>query len=132
MSRSPLVALLLSFSFALQLVLTGAGTTCILPGGAGHGSGIAAAVDGMPGMNMADRPAKTDASPDDRGSAEAPCNHATARVSCVIMAPCAGGFVGNVATVSAGTSPALISVAGALVAMPLSPTIPPEPPPPRA
>jgi hypothetical protein len=128
MRRSPLVALVLSFSFALQLLLARDGTTCVGAGGDHHGMDMAASaapsVD-MSGMDM----------PSDASEHEAPhgsCDHESAGTACLVMAPCASGFVSIAANVddNAGTIPGRVAISE--VVMPASRTHPPELPPPRA
>lgn len=129
MKRSPLVAILLSFSFALQLGLARDGTTCVMPGAEHHGMEMATAAKTavhMSGMDMS-----VDALPD-APSPESSCNHESAATACLVMAPCASGFLEIAATVNedAGALPERIAVA--TVVMPPSRSSPPELPPPRA
>jgi hypothetical protein len=129
MRRSPLVALLLSFSFALQLVLARDGTTCVMPG-VEH-DGMAMAMAGQPAAGMSGMDMPLDVSPDATGR-ESSCDHESAATACLVMAPCASGFVPIAETVDddAGALPERIAVATIL--MPPSRTTPPELPPPRA
>jgi hypothetical protein len=129
MRRSPLVALLLTFSFALQLVLARDGTTCVMPAAEHDGMTmpmVEQAAPGMSGMDMA-----ADGSPDGAPQ-KSSCDHESAATACLVMAPCASGFVAIAAIVDddAGVLPERIVVATLL--MPPSRTTPPEPPPPRA
>jgi hypothetical protein len=129
MRRSPLVALLLSFSFALQLVLARDGTTCVMPGAEHHG--MAMATVAAPAVDMSAMDMPLDVSPDG-GPQKSSCDHESAATACLVMAPCASGFLTISATVNddAGALPERIAVA--TVVMPPSRTNPPELPPPRA
>lgn len=129
MKRSPLVALLLSFSFALQLVLARDGTTCVMPGAEHHAMEMATAAQTAVDMSVMDM--STAASPD-AAPQESSCNHESATTACLVMAPCASGFLAIAATVNedAGVLPERIAVT--TVVMPPSRTSPPELPPPRA
>lgn len=128
MRRSPLVALLLSFSFALQLVLARDGTTCVMPG-AEH-DGMAMAMAGQPAVDMSAMDMPLDVSSD--GAPQDSCDHESTATACLVMAPCASGFLAIAAPVDddAGALPEGIVVA--TIVMPPSRTTPPEPPPPRA
>jgi hypothetical protein len=129
MRRSPLVALLLSFSFALQLALARDGTTCVMPSAEHDGMAMATMEQEATGMSAMDMPLNV--SPD--GAPQEPsCDHESAATACLVMAPCASGFVAISATVDddAGALPERIVVA--TIVMPPSRTSPPEPPPPRA
>lgn len=129
MRRSPLVAFVLSFSFALQLVLARDGTTCVMPG-AEH-DGMAMAMAGQPAVDMSAMDMPADVSPDGARQ-ESSCDHESAATACLVMAPCASGFLAIAAPVDddAGALPERIAVA--TVVMPPSRTNPPELPPPRA
>jgi hypothetical protein len=129
MRRSPLVALLLSFSFALQLVLARDGTTCVMPG-AEH-DGMAMAMAGQPAVDMSAMDMPADVSPDGARQ-ESSCDHESAATACLVMAPCAGGFLAIAAPIDddAGALPERIVLA--TIVMPPSRTTPPELPPPRA
>jgi hypothetical protein len=128
MRPSPLVALLLSFSFALQLVLARDGTTCVMPGAEHHGMEMATpaqtAVD-MSAMDMS-----THASPD-APPTESSCNHESAATACLVMAPCAGGFLAIAAAVDDDAAAMPDRIAAATIVMPPSRSSPPELPPPR-
>lgn len=129
MRRFPLVALLLSFSFALQLVLARDGTTCVMTGGEDHGSAmpmVGQTMAGMNGMGMA-----TAASPDGAPQ-EPPCDHESAATTCLVMAPCATGFLMIAATVSDDEVALPDRILAATIVMPPSRNTPPELPPPRA
>ena len=128
MRRTRIVALLLSFSFALQLVLARDGTTCVMPGAKHAGMEmptVAQAPIDMSAMDMSSV-ASPDAAPQ-----ESSCNHESATTACLVMAPCASGFLAIAATVNedAGALPERIAVT--TVVMPPSLTTPPELPPPR-
>ncbi len=129
MRRSPFVALLLSVSFALQLVLARDGTTCVMPGAEHQGMEMATAAQtagDMSGMNMSH-----DASPDGAPQ-ESSCDHESAATACLVMAPCASGFVAVAATVDDDSHALPERIAVATVVMPPSLNTPPELPPPRA
>ena len=129
MRRSPFVVLLLSFSFGLQLVLARDGTTCVMPNAEHHAMEMATAPQATVDMSAMDM--STHASPD-APPPESSCNHESAATACLVMAPCASGFLAIAATVNedAGALPERIAVA--TVVMPPSRTSPPELPPPRA
>lgn len=129
MRRSPLVALLLSFSFALQLVLARDGTTCVMTGGEDHASAmpmVGQTMAGMSGMDMA-----TGASPDGAPQ-EPPCDHGSKATACLVMAPCATGFLIIAATVNDDEVAPPDRILTATIVMPVSRNTPPELPPPRA
>ena len=125
MTRSPLVAALLSISFGFQLLLAAGGVTCV---DADHGTMHAAAQmatdPGMTGMDM-DMPMPT-------GDRDAPCDQPATPGACQLMGPCASSFIAI--AVSDPDRPTLAAprVAGPNSLPPLSRTFPPEPPPPRA
>lgn len=129
MRRSPRVALLLSLSFALQLVLARDGTTCVMPGAEHHGMEVATAAETAVDMSAMDM---SPAVSPDAAPREPSCNHESAATACLVMAPCASGFLAIGVTVNedAGAVPERIAVA--TVVMPSSRTNPPELPPPRA
>ena len=132
MRRSPLVAAILSGSFALQLLLAGGGTTCVDPA---HGSpagysdpGLAA----MAGMDMT--MSMPDQGPDAKhtpSTDQAPCDQPTAPSNCQVLAACATSIVAS-AIVNLDTSDVTIAERITLPTLALSSrAIPPEPPPPR-
>jgi hypothetical protein len=132
-----LIATLLSGSFALQLLLAGAGSTCVMPSGAHETvatSGAAAEPMRMTGMDMSDMSAagRAPTSLHDHGDGGAPCERRGTPRMCQVMASCAGGFVVaeshelRVAT----AVPAVVE--SSIVTAPASRSIPPELPPPRA
>jgi hypothetical protein len=128
MRRSQLVALLLFFSFALQLVLARDGTTCVMPGAEHRGMEMMTLA--QPAVDMSAMGMSTDVAQDEAPQ-ESSCDHEAAATACLVMAPCAGGFLAVAATVDdAGALPERIAVA--TIVMPPSLTTPPEPPPPRA
>lgn len=129
MRRSPLVALLLSFSFALQLVLARDGTTCVMPGDDHDGMEMATMAQTSVDMSMMDM--SSDAAP--TGASQEPsCDHESAATACLVMARCAGGFVTLAGTVDDRAHPLSERIVLATIVMPPSRTIPPELPPPRA
>ena len=129
MRRSPLVALTLAFSFALQLVLSRDGTTCVMSGGEDHASAMPMVGQIMPDMNGMDMP--MDASPGS-GPQEPPCDHESTATACLVMAPCATGFLTIAATVYDDELALPDRILAATIVMPPSRNTPPEPPPPRA
>ncbi|MBA3559612.1 MAG: hypothetical protein H0W30_13580 [Gemmatimonadaceae bacterium] len=131
MKRS-LVAILLSGSFALQLLAAGSGAACVMPSnGSASGNETASADGRMAGMDMtADNtnPLPTD----DSVPSQPPCDQPASLAACHIMAPCAGSFMTiPLAAVDAqSVAPSRVVAASALE--PSSQTFPPELPPPRA
>jgi hypothetical protein len=138
MVRSRLFATLLSFSFALQVVLAGTGSTCVLPSGTAQGvastAGAGMADMPMPGMDMGANPSDDGAPARSHGhdSGGAPCDQPGTPAACWVTAPCAGGFVAIAATGDASFAGASAAVVAWTVTMPPSRTTPPELPPPRA
>lgn len=134
-----LVATLLSGTFALQLLLAGAGSACVMPSGNGahmaRGSSDASAGhSGATGMNMPETSAANPApAPShDHGDGGAPCEQPGTPRMCQLMASCAGGFVvveSHERRVAAAV-PAVVE--SSIVTAPSSRSIPPELPPPRA
>jgi hypothetical protein len=129
MRPSRLVALLLSFSFALQLLLARDGTTCVMPGADHREMGMATMAQ-MP-VDMSAMDMSLDALPD-APPQESSCNHESATTTCLVMAPCASGFLAIAATVNEDVGALPERIAVATVVMPPSRTSPPELPPPRA
>jgi hypothetical protein len=129
MKRSRLVALLLSLSFTLQLALARDGTTCVMPGDETHASAMSMA--GQPAVDMSSMDMSLDVLP---GAAprESSCDHEATATACLVMAPCASGFVAVAATFDDDAAGLPERVVPATIVMPPSPTIPPELPPPRA
>lgn len=133
MRRSPLVAAILSGSFAFQLVLAGGGTTCVDPG---HGSLVGysdpslAAMAGMDmSMSMGDQGGDANHAP---STDQAPCDQPTTPGKCQVLAACATSIVIS-AIVDLEMSDVTIAerIARPMLAL-SSRAIPPEPPPPRA
>ena len=125
MTRSPLVAALLSLSLAFQLLLASGGPACI---DADHGAmhpADSGAGEGMAGMDMA-----TD-TPMPGGDNEAPCDQPATPGACQLMGPCSISFIA-IAVVELDR-PALVSprAVGTIALAPHSRTIAPELPPPR-
>lgn len=81
---------------------------------------------GMSGMDMA-----TGAFPD-RAPEGGPCDHESAATSCLVMAPCATGFVTIAASVTDNDVALPDRILAAMIVMPPSRNTPPELPPPRA
>lgn len=135
MRRSPFVAALLSGSFALQLVLAGAGATCVDPDhSAGHANEGAEA-HSMTGMETATEMPDYGA-PVLPGEAtqpgEAPCDQPVTPGDCQVLAPCAGGiFFSAGSDISASARVISRALPRPVLAL-SSTTIPPELPPPRA
>jgi hypothetical protein len=129
MRRSPLVALLLSISFALQLVVARDGTTCVMPGDESHATAMPmarqTAVD-MSAMDMS-RDVSLGGAPQ-----ESSCDHESAATACLVMAPCASGFLAVATTVDDDAAALPERVVPATIVMPPSLNSPPELPPPRA
>lgn len=128
MTRSPLIAALLSLTFGLQLMLAGGGAACI---DGGHGTTSPA--DGASELAMADMnmPMAMDTSiPTDDDPA--PCDQPSAPGGCQLMGPCAGGFIAIAAADFDRPAPAPSRVVGFVSPAPHLQTFPPEPPPPRA
>lgn len=136
--RRSLVAMLLSASFAFQLLLAGAGSMCVMPSG---GANTAAVVmtggtsdAGMPDMAMPGMP-RNDGTPESsHGHAPngAPCDQPGTPAACPVMAPCAGGFIAIASPTGAVPAEVPVGVVVSAATAPSSRTVPPEPPPPRA
>ena len=133
MRRSPLVAAILSGSFAFQLLLAGGGTTCVDPG---HGSVAGypdASTPPMAGMDMSmsmgDQGRDANHAP---STDQAPCDQPTAPGNCQVLAACATSIVVS-AIVDLEMSDVTITERMTRPTLALSSrAIPPEPPPPRA
>jgi len=139
MRRSPLLATLLSASFALQLLLASGGAACVLPGHEAHSDAMAAmamAESAMPGMDMAAMDMGTRSEPRTGAPADAadhvPCDQPTTAAGCLVMGPCAVAFIAVASTAVAGDTRLPTHVISALVLEPASSVFPPEIPPPRA
>lgn len=133
MRRSPLVAAILSGSFALQLLLAGGGTTCVDPA---HGSLTRHSDPGLPAMAGMDMSmSMPNHGPDAKqtpSTDQAPCDQPTAPSNCQVLAACATSVVAS-AIVNLDTSNVTIAERITLPTLALSSrAIPPEPPPPRA
>lgn len=133
MRRSPLVAAILSGSFAFQLLLAGGGTTCVDPthgSPAGYSDPGLAAMAGMDmSMSMPDHGPDAKQTP---STDQAPCDQPTAPSNCQVLAACATSVVAS-AIVNLDTSDVTIAERITLPTLALSSrAIPPEPPPPRA
>ena len=123
MTRSPLVAVLLSISFAFQLLLAGGGAACV---DADHGAMHAAGSAGD--QAMADMDMTMDMPTDGR---QAPCDQPATPGACQLMGPCSVSFI---AISVAELDRRVVEPAGAIGALalaPLSRTVAPELPPPR-
>ena len=133
MRRSPLVAAILSGSFALQLLLAGGGTTCVDPA---HGWLTGHSDPGLPAMAGMDMSmSMPNQGPDAKqtpSTDQAPCDQPTAPSNCQVLAACATSIVAS-AIVNLDTSGVSIAERITLPTLALSSrAIPPEPPPPRA
>lgn len=133
MRRSPLVAAILSGSFAFQLLLAGGGTTCVDHAHAslaGHSDPGPAAMAGMDmSMSMGDHGRDADRTP---STDQAPCDQPTAPSNCQVLAACATSIVVS-AIVDLKMSDVTITQRITRPTLALSSrAIPPEPPPPRA
>lgn len=126
MTRSPLVAALLSISFAFQLLLAGGGAACV---DADHGAmhtAESAADQAMAGMDMEmDMPMPTS------GDSPAPCDQPATPGACQLMGPCSISFIAI--AVAELDRPILVSprAVGTIALAPHSRTVAPELPPPR-
>lgn len=124
------IAALLSGALLLQLVLVGSGFACALPmqmatDAPGADMTAMAGMD-MPSTDAAPIPASTPA-PDD-----APCRLPWAPAGCQSMAPCAPTVVAS-AVVTVSLPPGAVATEVTLAVLgPLTRSIPPELPPPRA
>ena len=137
MIRSRLFAVLVSFTLSLQLVLAGAGVTCLAPSGAETSSRAVDDVVGMSGMNMTDAAgrasaSKNDSAPEERGSGSIPCERAPAWTNCQLFASCAAGFVAADTRANDAAQVALSTLRVIELLAPSSRTVAPELPPPRA
>ena len=137
MIRNRLLAVLVSFALSLQLVLAGAGVTCLAPSGAAASSRVGDGMAGMRGMDMTDSGGRASASkntsaPEERGSSRNPCERAPASTNCQLFASCAAGFVAADTRTNdaARVAPSTLRVIELLT--PSSRTVAPELPPPRA
>ena len=137
MRRSPLVAAILSGSFALQLLLAGGGSTCVDPA---HGSLAGHSDPGQPAMAGMDMSMDMSMSVSEHGpdsdqapsTDQAPCDQPTAPSSCQVLAACASGFFTS-ALADYDVSDHLPAQRVTRPALTLSSrTVPPELPPPRA
>jgi hypothetical protein len=133
MRRSPLVAAILSGSFAFQLLLAGGGTTCVDPA---HGSLAGDSDPGLPAMagmdmsmSMPDHGPDADYTP---LTDPTPCDQPTAPSDCQVLAACATSIVVS-AIVDLEMRDVTITERITRPTLALSSrAIPPEPPPPRA
>ena len=133
MRRSPLVAAILSGSFAFQLVLAGSGTTCVDPAHGSLAGGSDPGLATMAGMDMStsmgDQGGDVDHTP---WTDQAPCDQPTAPGKCQVLAPCATSIVVS-AIVDLEMSDVTISERITRPTLALSSrAISPELPPPRA
>jgi hypothetical protein len=130
-----LVATLLSGSFALQLLLAGVGSACVMPRGAAHApaSPAAEAQAGMAGMDMSGAPAADHATTQAQDHGDGvPCDQPGTSRMCQVMASCAGGFVVGESNEQRVAVVVPSAVESSIVTAPSSRTIAPELPPPRA
>ena len=138
MIRSRLFAVLVSLALSLQLVLAGAGVTCLSPSSADASGQLSNGMAGMSGMEMmglaerATNAGKDASAPEERGSGSVPCERTPASTNCQLFASCAAGFV----AADTGTNDAVQVAPSALrviaLLTPPSRTVAPELPPPRA
>lgn len=137
MIRNRLFAVLVSFALSLQLVLAGAGVTCLAPSGAQASSRAGDDMAGMSGIDMTSSAgtssaSKNNSAPEERGSGSIPCERAPASTNCQLFASCAAGFVAADTRTNdaARVAPSTLRVIELLT--PSSRTVAPELPPPRA
>lgn len=133
MRRSPLVAAILSGSFAFQLLLAGGGTTCVDPAQGSLAEYPDPGLAAMAGMDMST--SMSDQGRDanhTRSTDQAPCDQPTAPSKCQVLAACATSIVVS-AIVDLEMSDVTITERITRPTLALSSrAIPPEPPPPRA
>lgn len=130
-----LIATLLSGSFALQLLLAGAGSTCVMPSGSGaHVTASPAAEHtAMAGMDMPAMPAADHATTQSHDHGDGvPCEQPGTPGMCQVMASCAGGFVVAEPHEQRVAVAVPSAVESSTMTTPTSRTIAPELPPPRA
>ena len=133
--RSRILAVFLSASFAVQLVLAGVGTTCVREG-SDRGASAAGSMAGMdmPGAGRAtageSRYASADAGLPARS--DAPCNQTDYRSICQILSACATGFVTVAQSEVAVELELAVAVPALQAEAPTSRSVAPELPPPRA
>lgn len=130
MPRRPVAASLFAGLFAIQLVLAGVSGACSMRDHAAAASPAAEDMR-MADMTMADMP-MTRAGTTGDGSESIPCDHPVSPDRCQTMAPCVASYVLPRAVSLAAPPVIVASVAVAFEAMPLSASLAPEPPPPRA
>lgn len=120
MTRSPIVAALLSLSLAFQLMLVGGGASCV---DGDHASMHSSATDvaAMSGMDM----------PMPEGDGHEPCDQSATPGACKVTAACSGGFIAVAAADLDRPVPAGTRAVGLIPTAPPSRTVPPELPPPR-
>lgn len=134
MNRHPIIAAILSTSFAFQLVLAGIGSACAMPG---SGSDGAASHMAMTGMQMdGARPVAVE-QPDGTkaphsGNQAPPCDQSTPGAACQLMGPCAGSFVAPPFTDANEATAVPGRIARSEASSPPSRSTAPELPPPRA
>ena len=117
------VAALLAASFALQLLLGGAGSACAMPGGG----------DSHMAMPAGDHAVMAAHSHVHGGhDAGAPCGHRSTAEACQVMAPCAGISMVAVSPMRPEAADVPAVTVSSIVTALSSRTIPPELPPPRA
>lgn len=98
-----------------------------MTGSEDHGSAmVGPTMAGMSGMEMATGASR------DGAAQDPPCDHESAATSCLVMAPCATGFVTIAATVTDNDIALPDRILAATIVMPPSRNTPPELPPPRA
>lgn len=120
MTRSPIIAALLSLSLAFQLMLVGGGASCA---GGDHASMHSAATSAS-AMSMPDMPMPA-------GDGKEPCDQSATPGACKVMAACSGGFVAVAAPDLNPAAPGGTLAVGFIPTAPSSRTVPPELPPPR-
>ena len=124
MTPSPLISALLSVCFGFQLLLAGGGAMCVdADHGAMHAAGSADDA-AMAGMDM-DMPMPS-------SDGQAPCDQPSAPGACQLMGPCSGAFIAIAMADLEQPAVASSRVLSPTALPPLSRTVPPEPPPPRA
>ena len=126
--------MLLASFVTLQFTLVSGGAGCLMPSRGAVPSGVisdATQSRGMAGMDMGDEVAASDdATP---ASSDAPCDESTATVTCPTMAACTSAALPLPVQVTATASAMDASSPAALrMLAPLSVSVAPELPPPRA
>ena len=138
MIRNRLFAVLVSFALSLQLMLAGAGVTCLAPSGAAASARVGDDMAGMSGMDMTGSAgtvasaSKNNSAQEKRGSGSAPCERAPVSTNCQLFASCAASFVAADTRTNDLEQIAPSNVRVIELLAPSSRTIAPELPPPRA